>query len=187
MEPQVKAVYEQADAAMQKAVAHFEAQLQKIRAGKASPMMLEGVRAEFYGSQMPLNQLANISTLDARTLQLQPFDKGAIHAIERAIVEANLGLNPQNDGIVIRIVIPTMTEERRKQLVKMAKEETEECRVAVRNVRRDAMEQFKKLVKEGLSEDIAKAGEAEIEKLTKQVNTRLDGIFSEKEAEIMQV
>jgi ribosome recycling factor len=150
-------------------------------------MMLEGVRAEFYGSQMPLNQLANISTLDARTLQLQPFDKGAIHAIERAIVEANLGLNPQNDGIVIRIVIPTMTEERRKQLVKMAKEETEECRVAVRNVRRDAMEQFKKLVKEGLSEDIAKAGEAEIEKLTKQVNTRLDGIFSEKEAEIMQV
>ncbi|MBX3102295.1 MAG: ribosome recycling factor [Bacteroidetes bacterium] len=187
MEPQVKAVYEQAEAAMKKAVAHYEAELVKIRAGKASPMMLDGVRAEFYGSQMPLNQLSNISTLDARTLQLQPFDKGAIHAIERAIVEANMGLNPQNDGVVIRIIIPTMTEERRKQLVKMAKEATEECRIAVRNNRRDALEQFKKLVKDGLAEDSAKAGEAEIEKLTKNYNSKLDGIFAEKEAEIMQV
>lgn len=172
---------------MKKAIEHYEAELVKVRAGKASPVMLEGVRANYYGASTPISQMANISVQDARTLVLQPFDRGSMTDIEKGIIEANLGFNPQNDGIVIRITLPVVTEERRKQLVKVAKDMTEDCRINLRNLRRDAMEALKKLIKEGVSEDMVKVGEAEVEKLTKTFNGKVDTIFSEKEAEIMHV
>ncbi|MCE3006994.1 MAG: ribosome recycling factor [Bacteroidetes bacterium] len=188
MEPEIKAIYDSTEQAMKKGLEHYESELLKIRAGKASPIMLEGVRANYYGTQSPISQMANISAQDARTLVIQPYDKGAIRDIEKAIVEANLGFNPQNDGIVIRITIPQLTEDRRKQLVKVAKDVTEECRISVRNARRDGMEALKKLVKDdGFPEDLAKAAEAEVEKLTKTYNSKVDAILTEKEAEIMHV
>src|SRR5690606_14324643 len=130
---------------MSKAVAHTESELTKIRAGKASPSMLDGISVDYYGSATPLSQVANINTTDARTIVVQPWEKSLINAIEKAITDANLGINPQNDGIVIRLNVPPLTEERRRDLVKKAKEETERGRVAIRNIRKDANESIKKL------------------------------------------
>src|SRR5204863_9355525 len=151
---------------MKKAINHLEAELIKIRAGKANPQMLDNIVVDYYGSPMPINQVANISVMDARTLTIQPWEKNMLQPIERAIIAANIGINPQNDGNLIRLFLPPLTEERRKELVKKCQGEGEHSKVAIRNIRRDALEHIKKLQKNGLSEDIAKDTETNIQDIT---------------------
>ena len=146
---------------MTKAINHLEAELVKIRAGKANPNMLDGIVADYYGNPTAINQIANISALDARTISVQPWEKNMLQPIERAIIMANIGINPQNDGVVIRLFLPPLTEERRKELVKRCNGEGEHAKVAIRNIRRENIEAIKKLQKEGLSEDICKDAEKE--------------------------
>ena len=154
-------IFEETDDLMKKAVAHLEAELVKIRAGKANPQMLDGIMVDYYGSATPINQVGNISVMDARTLSIQPWEKNMLQPIERAIIASNIGINPQNDGNLIRLFLPPLTEERRRELVKRANGEGENSRVAIRNIRRESIEQIKKLQKDGLSED-----EATIEKIS---------------------
>src|SRR6201990_893487 len=151
---------------MKKALSHLESELVKIRAGKANPQMLEGLTVDYYGSPTILNQVANISVMDARTLTIQPWEKNMLQPIERAIINANLGVTPQNDGNVIRLFMPPLTAERRKEFVKRANGEGEQSRVAIRNIRRDSIEQIKKLQKDGLSEDEAKDAEKQVQEVT---------------------
>lgn len=173
---------------MTKSLEHFEEELQKIRAGKANPAILDGVRVDYYGSSTPLRQVATVTAADAKTLTIQPFERSLIPAIEKAIKEENLGLNPQNDGILIRITLPVLTEDRRKQLVKQAKEMGEEAKVAIRNIRRDQNEALKKLGKgDGIAEDAIKATEAEVQKITDAQIKQVDEVMKNKEAEIMKV
>lgn len=183
----VKKQLEEAKELMNKAVDHVENELTKIRAGKASPQMLDGIHVDYYGSQTPLAQIANINTPDARTIVVQPWEKNMIPVIEKAISDANLGINPQNDGIVIRLSIPALTEERRKDLVKKVKAEGEAGKVAVRNIRKDTNERIKKLQKEGVSEDEVKVGEAEVQKLTDSYILKIDKHIEVKEKDIMTV
>src|SRR5487761_2470999 len=151
---------------MKKAIDHFEAELIKIRAGKASPNMLDGIVVDYYGNPTPISQVGNLSAMDARTLTIQPWEKNMLQPIERAIIAANIGINPQNDGNIIRLFLPPLTEERRRDLVKKSNGEGEQAKIAIRNIRRDAIEQVKKLQKEGLSEDAAKDGETNIQEIT---------------------
>lgn len=183
----VKKQLEEAKELMNKAVDHVENELTKIRAGKASPQMLDGIHVDYYGSQTPLAQIANINTPDARTIVVQPWEKNMIPVIEKAISDANLGINPQNDGIVIRLSIPALTEERRKDLVKKVKAEGEAGKVAVRNIRKDTNERIKKLQKEGVSEDEVKVGETEVQKLTDSYILKIDKHIEVKEKDIMTV
>src|ERR1700741_639670 len=148
---------------MKKAITHLETELIKIRAGKANPQMLDGIVVDYYGSPTPIGQVGNISVTDARTLTIQPWEKNMLQPIERAIIAANIGINPQNDGNNIRLFMPPLTEERRKELVKKAQHEGEHSKVAIRNIRRDSMEHIKKLQKNGLSEDICKDAEKEVQ------------------------
>src|SRR5215203_5267010 len=157
---------ELAEDSMKKAISHLEAELTKIRAGKANPQMLDGIVVDYYGSPTPINQAVNISVMDARTLTIQPWEKNMIQPIERAIMQANIGVTPQNDGITIRIFLPPLTEERRRELVKRANGEGEHGKVTIRSIRRDAIEKIKKLQKDGLSEDVSKDTEADIQALT---------------------
>lgn len=182
-----KEVIETAKAQMEKAISHLESELQKIRAGRANPGMLDSIHVDYYGNSTPLSQIANISTPDARTLAIQPWEKNMITPIEKAISNANLGYNPTNDGQVIRINIPALTEERRKGLVKQSKEETEHARVTVRSLRRDANEAIKKLQKEGLPEDQAKSAETKIQGITDDAIAKIDKHLEAKEKEIMTV
>ncbi len=184
---ETKTLVKAADAAMKKSVEHFEHELTKVRAGKASPVIFDNVKIDYYGTPTPIGQAATISVVDARTLTIQPFEKKHIAPIEKAIMEANLGVNPQNDGIVIRVVLPMLTEERRKQLVKQAKEIAEEARVAIRNLRREHNEQLKKLSKSGVSEDEIKAAENEVQKSTDKYIAEVEKIFAAKEADIMKL
>ncbi len=172
---------------MKKAINHLEAELVKIRAGKANPQMLDGITAEYYGSPTPLSQIANISTLDVRTISIQPWEKNMLQPIERAIIAANIGINPQNDGNTIRLFLPPLTEERRKELVKRCNGEGEHAKVSVRNIRRDAIEHIKKLQKDGLSEDIAKDAEAEVQDQTNKYIALIEKHLAAKEKEIMAV
>ena len=172
---------------MEKAIDHLEIELSKIRAGKASPQMLDGIHVDYYGSQMPLDQVGNINTPDARTLVIQPWEKTMIKPIEKAITEANLGFNPQNDGSLIRITIPPLTEERRKQLVKMTKDQAEHGKIAIRTIRKDANEAAKKLVKNGLPEDEGKAAETKIQELTDKSIAKIDDLLRIKEKDILTV
>jgi ribosome recycling factor len=174
-------------AQMQKALEHFEYELGKIRAGKASPMILEGINADAYGAMTPLNQLANISVPDGRTLSIQPWDASLLQPIERAIMMANIGLTPQNDGKIIRLNIPALTEERRKELVKQSKNEAEECRISLRTARRDANEKVKKMQKDGLPEDSAKDAETSVQNILNDYSTKVDKHIEVKEKEIMTV
>src|ERR1700688_5014751 len=151
---------------MIKAINHLENELTRIRAGKANPQMLEGVSVDYYGVPTVINQMANVSAMDARTLTIQPWEKNMLQPIERAIINANLGVTPQNDGNIIRLFMPPLTEERRKEFVKKANVEGEHSKVAIRNIRRDAIEDIKKLQKEGLSEDVAKDAEKRVQELT---------------------
>ncbi|SDY70913.1 ribosome recycling factor [Evansella caseinilytica] len=173
---------------MNKSVEAFRKELGTIRAGRANPALLDKVQVEYYGMMTPLNQLATITVPEARMLTIQPFDKSSIADIERAIQKADLGLSPANDGNIIRISIPALTEERRRELVKLVGRYTEEAKVAVRNIRRDANDELKKLEKDGeLTEDDLRRGQEEVQKLTDKVIQKLDTIAKEKEAEIMEV
>ncbi|HKK78316.1 MAG TPA: ribosome recycling factor [Phaeodactylibacter sp.] len=175
----------EAESSMQKSLGHLKQELAKIRAGKASPDMLSGIVVPYYGNQTPLNQVANITSSDSRTLVIQPWEKSMIAPIEKAIFEANLGLTPQNDGDLVRINIPPLTEERRKQLVKQAKNYGEETKVSLRSARRDAMEHLKKAIKEGYPEDAGKRLEDEVESLTKSYSNKVDATVEAKEKDIM--
>ena len=175
------------EATMKKAISHLETDLNKIRAGKANPAMLDGIVAEYYGSPTPLAQIANITVLDARTISVQPWEKNMIQPIERAIIASNIGINPQNDGNFIRLFLPPLTEERRKELVKRCNGEGENAKISIRNIRRDAIEQIKKLQKDGLSEDAAKDGETEVQDLTNRFINLVEKHLETKEKEIMVV
>lgn len=172
---------------MKKAISHLEAELVKIRAGKANPQMLDGLMVDYYGSPMPINQVANISVMDARTLSIQPWEKNMLQPIERAIIAANIGITPQNDGALIRLFLPPLTEERRKELVKKCLAEGEHSKVAIRNIRRDAIEHIKKLQKNGLSEDAAKDAEADVQQITDKFIAAVEKHLAAKEKEIMSV
>jgi len=175
------------EAAMKKAINHLEAELTKIRAGKANPSMLDGIMADYYGNPTAINQVANISALDARTISVQPWEKNMLQNIERAIIAANIGINPQNDGNVIRLFLPPLTEERRKELVKKCNGEGENARVSIRNIRRDGIEHIKKLQKDGLSEDECKDAEKEAQDITNRYISLVEKHLEAKEKEIMVV
>ena len=175
------------EASMNKALNHLETELVKIRAGKANPNMLDGIMADYYGTPTAINQIANISTLDARTISVQPWEKNMLQAIERAIIMANIGINPQNDGIVIRLFLPPLTEERRRELVKRCNGEGEHAKVAIRNIRRENIEVIKKLQKDGLSEDICKDAENEVQETTNKFISLVEKHLAAKEKEIMVV
>ena len=183
----IKKQIDDARAGMDKAVEHCENELAKIRAGKATPSMLDGISVDYYGNPTPLPQVSNVNTPDARTLVIQPWEKSLLTAIEKAIMESNLGLNPQNDGQVIRLNIPPLTEERRRDLVKRVKEEAERGRVTVRNIRKDANERIKKLKAESVSDDEIKDGEAEVQKVTDAYIVKVDQHAEAKEKDIMTV
>jgi ribosome recycling factor len=187
MSDDVTLVLEVADDSMKKAISHLESELVKIRAGKANPQMLEGITVDYYGTPTPLGQVGNISVADARTLTIQPWEKNMLQPIERAIIASNIGINPQNDGVIIRLFLPPLTEERRRELVKRCLAEGESAKVAVRNIRRDAIESIKKLQKNGLSEDEAKDAEADVQELTNNQIARIDKHLGVKEKEIMAV
>ncbi|MEO7924094.1 MAG: ribosome recycling factor [Chitinophagaceae bacterium] len=172
---------------MKKAIGHLESELIKIRAGKANPQMLDGLVVDYYGSPVPINQVANVSVMDARTLTIQPWEKNMVQPIERSIIAANLGVTPQGDGIMIRLSLPPLTEDRRKELVKKCQAEGEHSRVAIRNIRRDAIESIKKLQKNGLSEDAAKDAEAGVQQVTDKHITEIEKHLVSKEKEIMSV
>lgn len=172
---------------MDKAIDHCDNELQKIRAGKASPAMLDDIVVEYYGTPTPLNQVSSVNTPDARTIVVQPWEKSLLNQIEKAIKEANLGVNPQNDGVIIRINVPPLTEERRRELAKKARAEAETGKVAVRNIRKDANEKIRKLKTDGVSEDEMKAGEAEVQKLTDTYIIKVDHLSEAKEKDIMTV
>ncbi|PJX21833.1 MULTISPECIES: ribosome recycling factor [Psychroflexus] len=184
MNEDVDFVLDSAEEAMQNAITHLEKQLMNIRAGKANPTMLNSVKIEYYGSQTPLSQVSNINTPDARTLSIQPFEKSLIQEIEKGIMNANLGFNPMNNGTHVIINVPPLTEERRMQLSKQAKAEAEEAKVGVRNDRRNALSEIKKL---DLSEDLQKDVEADVQKLTDRHIEKIDAIYEVKDKEIMTV
>lgn len=187
MSEEIQFILDNSKEQMDKAVAHLEAELVKVRAGKASPSMLEGIMVDYYGTKTPLNQVANVNTGDARTLIVQPWEKSMLTPIEKGIMMANLGLNPQNDGVLIRILVPALTEERRKELVKKAKSETENAKVSLRTIRKEAMEELKKLQKSGTPEDEVKDAEAKVQTLTDGFVTKCDKHLEIKEKEIMTV
>ncbi len=176
-----------AEDTMRKGINHLEAELGKIRAGKASPALIDGIAVEYYGTPTPISQVANISVLDARTLSIQPWEKNMVQAIEKAIMAANIGITPQNDGVQIRLFMPPLTEERRKELFKRASAEGEQSKVAIRNIRRDAIEQVKKLQKDGMSEDAAKDAEKNVQDLTDKFISLIEKHLSAKEKEMMAV
>jgi ribosome recycling factor len=172
---------------MDGSIAHLEKEFLNIRAGKATPQMLGGVYVDYYGSQTPLSQVANINVPDARTITVTPWEKSMLHPIEKAIMIANLGFNPMNNGDNIIISVPPLTEERRRDLVKQAKSEAEDAKIGIRNARKDANTDIKKEEKNGTSEDICKSAEESIQKLTDAYIKKIDDILAVKEAEIMKV
>src|SRR3989304_5747394 len=184
----VKDILKHTEERMKKAVEGVRDELTKIRTGKATTVLLDGVKVDYYGSMVPLNQTANVSTPDVHTISVQPWEKGMVGAIEKAIIAANLGLNPVNDGNLVRVPIPPLNEERRRELVKLVKKFGEEGKIAVRNVRRDAIEHLKKSEKqEHFSEDERKRGENEVQKMTDKNIKDIDGLLATKEKEIMEV
>ena len=176
-----------AEDSMNKAISHLEVELVKVRAGKANPNIIDGLVVDYYGTPTPINQIGNISVADARTLTIQPWEKNMLQPIERSIIAANIGITPQNDGNMIRLFMPPLTEERRKELVKKAQTEGEHSKVAIRSIRRDSMEHVKKLQKNGLSEDVCKDAEKQIQELTDKFILLVDKHLTSKEKEIMTV
>lgn len=187
MTEEISTIVGSTDDQMKRAIGHLEAEIQKIRAGKANPQMLDGLTVDYYGSPMALNQVANVSVLDARTISIQPWEKNMLQPIERAIINGNLGVTPQNDGVIIRLFLPPLTEERRRELVKRSQSEGEQSKIAVRNLRRDAIESIKKLQKNGLSEDAAKDAEAEVQAVTDRYVALIEKHLAQKEKDIMTV
>lgn len=184
---EIELYLETAQETMEGALKHLNIELAKIRAGKASPQMLDGIQVEYYGAMSPIQNVSAINTPDARTIVIKPFEKRLLNDIDRAIRISNLGFSPANDGEILRISIPPLTEERRKDLVKRAKGEIETAKVNVRNIRQDANNGIRKLAKEGVSEDAIKIGEERVQKLTDGFITRIDHIFTLKEKDIMEV
>ena len=182
-----KTILNDATVRMQKAVDFLEESLANIRAGKASVNVLNGVFVDYYGSQTPVSGVASVTVPDAKTILIQPWDKNMIRPIEKAIIDSNIGLTPSNNGESIRLSMPPLTEERRKDLVKQSKSEAENARISLRNARRDAVEAFKKAVKDGMPEDEGKDGEAQIQKIVEKFNKSIDVAFEKKEKEIMTV
>lgn len=187
MQEEVDFVLDVCKEKMEAAVKHLEKELVHIRAGKASPTMVDSVQVEYYGSHVPLNQVSNISTPDPRTIAIQPWEKPMIPVIEKAIMIANLGFNPENNGEIIRINIPVLTEERRKDLVKQAHQEGETAKISLRGTRKEANDSLKKLQKDGLSEDLEKDAEADVQKMTDEYNKTVDSLVAAKEKDIMTI
>lgn len=187
MTEDLELILEDATDSMQKGIQHLEAELVKIRAGKASPAMLDGLNVDYYGTPTAINQVANIQVLDVRTISIQPWEKNMLQAIEKSIMAANIGITPQNDGSQIRLFMPPLTEERRKELFKKASGEGEQSKVAIRNIRREAIEQVKKLQKDGLSEDAAKDAEKNIQESTDKFILLVDKHLAAKEKEMMAI
>jgi ribosome recycling factor len=184
---ELELVMEDAESSMQKAISHLEIELIKIRAGKASPSMVDGLFVEYYGNPTPVTQVANVTILDARTISIQPWEKNMLQAIEKSILQANIGITPQNDGNQIRLFLPPLTEERRKELFKRAGAEGEHSKVAIRNIRRDAIEEIKTLQKDGLSKDVAADAEEAIQQTTNKYIALVDKHLAAKEKEMMAV
>lgn len=187
MQEIIKSIVGNLHAEMARAIEHLNAELNKIRAGKASPSMVEGLMVDYYGNATPLSQVANVNTPDGKTIVIQPWEKAMLEPIEKSILAANIGFTPMNDGIVIRISVPPLTEERRKELVKLTKNEGEQGKISVRNARRDANELIKKAIKDGLSEDLAKDAESETQNLTNAFTKKIDESIASKEGEIMTI
>tara|TARA_B110000967_G_C18877043_1_gene558920 strand:+ start:984 stop:1547 length:564 start_codon:yes stop_codon:yes gene_type:complete len=187
MNEEVEFCLDSAKESMTKAIMHFESELSKIRAGRANPQMLSGVMVNYYGSMTALPQVANVGTPDARTLTVQPWEKGMLSELNKAVINANLGFSPMDNGEMLIINIPPLTEERRIELVKRSKGEAENCKVVIRSSRKDANDEIKKLAKEGLPEDVAKDTEALIQKLTDAHISKIESILKEKDLEIMKV
>jgi len=187
MEEEVQLVLDMTEEKMQNAIKHLENELVKIRAGKASPRVLDGIHVDYYGTNTSLNQVANIGTPDAKTIAVQPWEKTMIGQIEKAILAANIGLTPVNNGEIIRINIPPLTEERRRELVKNVKNEGENARVSIRGARRDANDELKKMLKSGLSEDVEKDKEVEVQRLTDNYTAKIEDLLQKKEKDIMTV
>jgi ribosome recycling factor len=187
MTEEIEFILESTEESMTGSIAHLEKSFLNIRAGKASPAMLGSVYVDYYGSSTPLSQIAKISIPDARTITLQPFEKNMLQTIEKAIMIANIGFNPMNNGDVIIISVPPLTEERRRELAKQAKAEAEDAKVGIRNSRKDANSDIKKLEKEGTSEDFCKSAEDQVQNLTNTFIKKIDELLANKEAEIMKV
>lgn len=187
MSEDLELILEYTESAMQKAISHLESELAKIRAGKASPAMLDGLTVEYYGAPTPINQVANITILDARTISIQPWEKKMLAAIERSIMGGNIGVTPQNDGNQIRLFMPPLTEERRRELVKRSAGEAEQSKVAIRNIRREGIEEIKKLQKDGLSEDVAKDAEKNVQDFTDRYIALVEKHLAAKEKDMMAV
>ncbi len=187
MSEEIQMAYEEAKENMTNAIQHLDHELHKLRAGKASPAMLDGVRVDYYGTMTPLKNIANVNTPDARTITVQAWEKSSLEPISKAIMEANLGFNPQNNGDVIIISVPPLTEERRKDLSKRAHAEGEHARVSIRNARHEALAFIKQAQKDGLSEDDAKAGEAKVQELTDSFNKKIEEILAAKDKDIMTI
>ena len=184
---EVKEYLDNAKESMEMAVEYLDDALAHIRAGKASPKLIDAIRVDYYGSMSPISNVANISVPDARTIAITPWEKSMFKEIEKAIINSDLGITPENNGEVIRLSIPPLTEERRKQLVKQSKAEAENAKVSIRNARRDAIEGLKKEIKKGMSEDVEKDGENEVQKLHDKYMKKIDEVFAAKEKEILTV
>jgi ribosome recycling factor len=187
MEEEIKFYLGEAKEMMKKAIEHTNSELFKIRAGKAQPNMLDGIMVDYYGSNVPISNVANINTPDARTLMIKPFEKSMLAVIDKAIMASDLGLNPQNNGEVVILNIPILTEDRRRNLVKQAKQEVDAGKVSVRSVRKEINEALKKLQKDGAAEDAIKRAEDDVQKLTDSSIIKLDEILMQKDIEIMKV
>jgi ribosome recycling factor len=188
MTEELELLLDDAESSMKKAISHLEAELVKIRAGKANPNMLDGITVEYYGAPTPINQVANVSVLDARTISIQPWEKKMLQGIERAIMAANIGITPQNDGNQIRLFMPPLTEERRRELVRKAGGEGEQSKVVIRGIRRETIEEIKKLQKDGdLSEDAGKDAENSVQELTDRFIALVDKHLAAKEKEMLSI
>jgi ribosome recycling factor len=183
----VKPYLTRAEENMEASILFLDEALAHIRAGKANPRILDGVKVDYYGSHVPISNVATVTTPDAKTITIQPWERGLIGAIEKAILNSDVGITPMNNGETIRLGIPPLTEERRRQLAKQAKAECEDAKISVRNARRDAIEHFKKMVKEGLPEDVEKDAEVSVQKIHDKFIKRIDELFAAKEKEIMTV
>ncbi|MDG1330763.1 MAG: ribosome recycling factor [Crocinitomicaceae bacterium] len=187
MREDLELIYDEFKDSNNKSIDHLNSELLKIRAGKASPTMLQGVMVDYYGSPTPLQQVANVGTMDARTITVQPWEKSLLNEIMRAIINANLGFAPQSNGESLLISVPALTEERRRDLVKMAKAEGENAKVAVRNNRKDAIDMIKSMKDDGLSEDMQKDAESEVQNITNSFSNKIDELIKAKEGDIMTI
>ena len=187
MNEDAQLIYEMTKERMEKSIEHLDNELIRIRAGKANVHILDGIMVDYYGTPTPLNQVSNISTPDAKTISIQPWEKTMIVPIEKVLMSSNVGITPSNNGEVIRLTVPQLTEERRRDLVKQVKNEGENARVSVRNSRRDANDEYKQMQKDGLSEDEAKFAEDKIQKLTDEFTEKVEKIVEAKEEDIMTI